>query len=60
MVWICTFIYVGVLGILLLCEVALGTTYNVYGAEYMEKPRPGTQSTFGMGLLLCDMCMWIL
>ena len=36
-------------GILVLCEAALGTTKDLTGALYMEKPQDGTNSTKGVG-----------
>ncbi|KAJ3315079.1 hypothetical protein HDU76_002274 [Blyttiomyces sp. JEL0837] len=35
---------------LLLCEVALGTSYEAENAEYMEAPPAGTHSTKGLGM----------
>jgi len=34
---------------LLLCEVALGTSFEAHEAEYMEAPKPGTHSTKALG-----------
>jgi hypothetical protein len=39
----------GNISCLLLCEVALGTVYKVYHAEYMEEAKAGTNSTMGCG-----------
>ena len=36
-------------GIMVLSEVALGKWHDCYQAEYMDKPRPGTDSTRGVG-----------
>ena len=36
-------------GILLLCEVALGKTYDIKHAKYMDKPPAGFDSTMGVG-----------
>jgi poly [ADP-ribose] polymerase len=41
-------------GILLLCEVALGTPFECMNSYYMEKPQPGTQSTWGKGKTIPD------
>jgi len=36
-------------GVMLLCEVALGKTFDLFGAQYMDKPQAGTDSTKGVG-----------
>lgn len=36
-------------GCLLLCDVELGQSYQSENAEYMEKPREGCLSTWGLG-----------
>jgi poly [ADP-ribose] polymerase len=36
-------------GIMMLCETALGNTFDCTSAKYMDKPQPGTQSTYGVG-----------
>ncbi|GBG24635.1 Poly ADP-ribose polymerase [Hondaea fermentalgiana] len=40
--------------LIMACEVALGTEYEAYRDEYMEKPRPGTNSTHAMGSRVPD------
>jgi len=42
------------LGVMLLSRVALGKTYDCLNAEYMEKPRPGFDSTKGCGVTVPD------
>lgn len=37
------------IGVLALCEVALGDMYECSSAQYMEKPPKGYHSTWGMG-----------
>jgi poly [ADP-ribose] polymerase len=39
-------------GLMLLADVALGTTYNLTGAKYMEKAPSGYQSTYGQGKMM--------
>eukprot|EP01013_Petalomonas_cantuscygni_P002301 TRINITY_DN12339_c0_g1_i1.p1 TRINITY_DN12339_c0_g1~~TRINITY_DN12339_c0_g1_i1.p1 ORF type:complete len:857 (+),score=205.89 TRINITY_DN12339_c0_g1_i1:71-2572(+) len=41
-------------GFMLLCDVALGTPFECYGAKYMEKPQPGSHSTKGCGRHIPD------
>jgi hypothetical protein len=36
-------------GVMILCEVALGDTYNLTDAQYMDQSPNGTLSTKGMG-----------
>ena len=36
-------------GLLLLCDVALGSVYPLLKAKYMDKPPSGTHSTMGLG-----------
>mmetsp|Transcript_10239 Transcript_10239/g.18176 ORF Transcript_10239/g.18176 Transcript_10239/m.18176 type:complete len:123 (-) Transcript_10239:11-379(-) len=40
--------------LIMACEVALGTEYEAYHDEYMERPRPGTHSTHAMGSIVPD------
>jgi poly [ADP-ribose] polymerase 1 len=37
------------IGVMLLCEVALGKMYEIYHAKYMDKPPKGLDSTKGVG-----------
>jgi len=41
-------------GIMLLSEVALGTTNDLTEAKYMDHPPSGTHSTFGVGKMQPD------
>lgn len=41
-------------GVMMLCEVALGTPFECKNATYMEKAQPGTQSTKGLGRSIPD------
>ncbi|KEG07014.1 poly(ADP-ribose) polymerase [Trypanosoma grayi] len=41
-------------GVMLLCEAALGTQKEYYNAHYMEKPQPGTSATKGVGRMYPD------
>ena len=38
-------------GVMLLCEVALGKPWKTERDKYMEKPQPGSDSTFAMGMV---------
>lgn len=42
------------IGVMLLCEVALGKEYELKNAKYMDQPPKGTQSTKGLGKYIPD------
>ena len=47
----------GQVGIMMLCEVALGDMYELTDSMYMEKPQAGTLSTWGKGRTYPDPSM---
>ncbi|ELP93920.1 poly ADP-ribose polymerase, putative, partial [Entamoeba invadens IP1] len=41
-------------GCMLFCEVALGKQWETLHDKYMEKPQPGTDSTYALGMVEPD------